>query len=158
KDLAEARRSATVKTWPALAQDLRRVWAEQLPRQLGELPELPAKARLARVAAPFDRVPLLADPGTNPQVQMNKTRAAGQLSWLGDRYRYIRRALPGMAEGRDRLVFDFYDEAARAYLQDAAEPPPESYLAFGGITDSLDFRSEKQSASTKLQVRQVGPP
>lgn len=155
KDLEQARQA---QRWPSLAQELRRTWAEQVPRQLGELSELPAQARLARVVAAFDRVPLLADAATNPSVQLQRSRNGALLGWLGDRYRYTRRDLPGLAEGRDRLVHDFYDEAARVYLQDAVEPPAETYLQFGPPADSLDFRSEKQAASTRLPLRQFGPP
>jgi hypothetical protein len=127
-----------------------------VPQQLGELSEQPAQARLARVVAPFDSLKLLADPATNPAIQLQRARNGAQLGWLGDHYRYTRRDLPGLVA--DQLVQSFYNEAALAYLQDAVEPPAETYLQFGPPADVLDFRSEKQAASTTLPLRQFGPP
>ena len=53
KELADARQTGR---YASLAHELRRTWAEQLPRQLGELSELPAQVRLARIVAAFDRI------------------------------------------------------------------------------------------------------
>lgn len=132
----------------ALAQALRRVWAEQLPKQLQEAPDLRARDLLSRALDPFD----LLDLDAQPRAQLHKQQVLAQWKWLGERYRYERQDLQGLADRPSTVEVVFYDDAAREYLKDAGGEAGPAAVHILGSPETPNLREGNREVNYPLKL------
>lgn len=129
------------------AQELRQAWTEQLPEQLQQTTDLRLQDRMSRVVLPFDVVPLIDDPRTNPTVQRRIQMARELWSWLVDHYRYESRDLDGSA---------FFAEAAIEYQRQAL-PMRETFLYIEGCSQLPNLTALTPLALCSLRLSFINP-